>query len=191
MEKIVFSASLIGVYAYVLAVLHMSGYESYFNIPPTYIEASLRANIINLSSLMSGLWSIAMRHVIIISLLLIASLFYKEIKIKIGSRIQHKFKLLKRLDFRFIKYTTALLFVLILIPFQVYESGVIRAQNQSWFDAPEEECERENSIIPVTYGGQAVFVGINEEKKLTGEFWVENITDMNCKITTRFLKIAK
>ncbi len=170
MKKLLWSIPAIAVYFYTATVLTNYGFISYFNIPSSFIDASLRDNIVFFYQLVTVYGSILseMRWYVGAALGLAAGFImllcwygnvWKGIFTTIGT----------------------VLLLLYLTTF--FKLGGIIAAAQTSFLVPSSDCSVGSSyIIPVINGNQAVLVPIDQNHKMTGGFLVKNTADLSCII---------
>jgi hypothetical protein len=173
MKKLL-SIPIIGLYLYGITTLTQYGYNSYFNIPSSFVETSLRANIIYFFQLfqaaefIAGLFRWWMWAIVILILLIFALLWFLD---NIFSKI------------------TIFVTTLILLYFLAnsFNFGRALAANSQTFLGFGTDCPTlaPNTIfiIPVIYDNQGVVVSINKDtKKMIGGFQVKELSGLSCEL---------
>lgn len=174
MENKFWSIPLISVYLYAVTILTQYGFNSYFNIPPNFIEASIQGNTVyfyqlfQLALAVIGLMKFWMWAVLAIGFLMIVLL--------------HIFEL---------RYEIFLYPILILVIggvlFGSYNFGNFIAASTESFYVLSSDCPSAgrdgNYIIPIFYEGKAILVPIDgTTKKLQNGFIVKEMSELACKI---------
>jgi len=170
---------IITVYLYAVVILTQYGFNSYFNIPSSFIEFSIRENIIyffqlfQLALIIAGVMKFWMWIIVLSSILIIIVL-------------------------SFFDYIYELIFASILIGgvlFGSYYFGSYIAINTSTFYVLSSDCQsigQEKYIAPIFYNDKVVFVPISENNKLGNGFIVKEISSLLCKLEQKNIgKIVK
>ncbi|EKE11117.1 MAG: hypothetical protein ACD_15C00137G0014 [uncultured bacterium] len=164
------SIPIITAYLYAVTILTQYGFSTYFNIPSSFIEVSIKDNVIyffqlfQLATNIAGLMSLWM-WIIIVVVMAIIFLFY---------------------DYSFI-LNVIVLFFAGLVLWQSYGFGRLIAANTSSFYALSDDCliTREDSlyIIPNFYQGAAILIPISKNNnKIIGNFLIKDISSLGCAI---------
>lgn len=171
------SLPVISVYLYGITILTQYGFNSYFNIPSSFIESSIKENIIyffqlfQLASSVAGLMKWWMWAVVILAILLI-TFFYNFS----GYR-------------KFIAFCATLLLGYLL--YGSYNFGILLAKNVSTFYVPAQNCtfldKNTSYIIPNFYQGKAILVSIDSNKKLTGNVLVKDLSEPGCGTELKYI----
>lgn len=169
---------ILGVFLYVLTIVSQLGFNSYFGIPQSFIEASLRANILYFFVLFKEFQIVAPD----LTWTTWASLVF------IVGAIVAVFFLSKRFkkSMLLVSFIIALMFVNTFFKF-----GVSRAASQTNFLVPSSECADSLYIIPIIYDGRAVMIPISENNKLKEGFVVRDIAGMACKLVRKEVGLVK
>lgn len=172
------SLPVISVYLYGITILTQYGFNSYFNIPSNFIEASIKENIIyffqlfQLASAVAGLMKWWMWAVVIIAGLIIFFFF--------------SFHSLWR---KLISFAGLLLLGYLL--YGSYNFGIILAKNSAEFYVPAANCELLEKdtpyIIPSFYQGKAILVPIDENRKMTGSILVKDLAELGCSTEKKYV----
>lgn len=173
-RKALWSLPALAIYFYTAAVLTQSGYLFYFGIPKSFVEASLKENIIffyefsiiaqGIASLLSwAIWILLFLSALIIVLLY---LYY---------------------DFWRSYFTVMGILSLFIILMGFFNYGKFLASAIPEFLVPSPDCSLVKNdaryIVPIVdISGQAVFVPIDQTNKLIGGFFVKNISNESCKL---------
>jgi hypothetical protein len=181
--NILWSIPVITAYLYATTILTQYGYNSYFNIPPSFIEASIRANVIYYFQLftiigeVAGLfkwwqWSITIGAIIIVVMACYVESIYRNIVFIIG------------------------IFFLFLTLWGSVSIGSFLAKNIPTFLVPSSTCygigEDKSYIIPVIYDNDAILIPIDTSTlKMTGGFIVKDIPTMSCKLEYKNVGLIK
>ena len=174
MEKL-WSIPAITVYLYTVTTLTQFGYNSYFNIPPNFIEFSIKWNIIyffqlfQLASSVIGLMGWWLWIVTLAAFLGIISLFFF-----------HKI-------LRIVLISFSLMFLLFVIGPGSYKFGNLIAKSSSAFFIPGDQCLPINGynslIIPTFYETKAILIPIDlSTRKIQGGFIVKETSELHCQI---------
>ncbi|MFA5652026.1 MAG: hypothetical protein WC933_01560 [Candidatus Paceibacterota bacterium] len=166
MKKFIWSIPGLSIYIYTITILTQAGYYSYFNIPTSFVNASIKENVVFLYTLAKaiitlagtiGVWWFA----IVPSIILIIALLEKGI----------------------VFMATVLL---LLSVFWFYGFGAKIAQNDIYFYTIDKSCVTATSsdkyIIPLMKDNISVIVPISKDNKMTGEFFVKDTSNLSCKI---------
>ena len=166
MKKFVWSIPGLSIYVYTITILTQVGYYSYFNLPVSFVDASIKENIVFLYTLASafiliakfiGYWWFAIVPIMI----LIVALYEKGI----------------------VLVATILLLTSV---FWFYGFGTKIAQNNTYFYTIDKSCITSTStdkyIIPLMKDNIFVVVPINKDNKMTGEFFVKDTSNLFCNI---------
>jgi hypothetical protein len=173
MRSRIWSIPAIALYFYVATILMEHGFVSYFNIPSSFISASLSDNIIYFFQLLTaskyaaGQIGLLMWIVVIATILVVLYLYHSH----------HFWRTI-------LGYTGTVLFFLALL-WGSYGLGGFIALNSTAFWTPSINCNFLNGdryIIPAVFDTQSVLVLIDGENKITGEFLVKNLSDLGCAI---------
>jgi len=167
------SIPAIGLYFYIATVLTNWGFLSYFNIPQSFVQASLSSNIVffyqygtAILSLLGGFhWYV---YVAAGFFFLVAAALYYII-----------FDYNKRLKNALV---AALIIILLFYLGTFFKLGGIIASNQTNFVVPS-NCTIGSAytyIIPSTDGSQTILVPIDQNNKMIGGYLVRSTTDLPC-----------
>lgn len=163
-----------GAYFYAVPVLLQYGYISYFNIPSSFIEASIRDNITVFFDFFRGILRVPFSLLILLVILIIISIFI------LGR--------LRMFDgwMRGITLTA----ITIISLFVFYNLGGKTAKQKNNFQIVNSSCingvENLNYIIPFFSRELAVITPITvDENKLTGDFFVRDMSSLECEIQTQ------
>lgn len=169
------SIPVISLYLYVTTILTQYGFNSYFDIPYSFIEVSIRENIIyffqlfQLASNVIGLMGWWMWFLVPLTLLFMF-LSYNTLTQKIVSLV--------------------IIIFFIVFLWNSYNFGNTIASSMTDFYSIPENCledigNSEDSlyIIPVFQNDKAVIIPLNKnDNKIQGGFIVKDLSDINCKI---------
>ena len=163
-----------GAYFWIATILFQYGHNSYFFIPPNFIEVSIRDNIIyffTLTQIATGvaksltfwIWILLIMLTLIIWIFYILSNFTKKI---------------------------FLVFILILVIFSLrwsYSFGNLWAETRTTYHTIPEGClsveDEIKYIIPFFYGTKAIIISIDEDNRnIAGSFLVREVADLDCEI---------
>jgi hypothetical protein len=173
MQKL-WSIPLIGIYLYGITSLTQYGYNSFFNIPGSYVETSLRANIIYFFQLFKAAEMVAglMRWWVWAMVIFILAIFI----------------LLYLLDSTLSKIIISLI-TLILLIFLVnsFNFGYSLAANTQTFLGLSPDCATSTpntiSIVPVIYDNQGIIISIDKiTKKIAPGFQVKDVAGISCTL---------
>lgn len=157
---------LIAPYLYGVTILTQYGYLSYFNIPDSFIEFSIRVNTVYAFNFVKLFWGI-------ISMMT----WWLILIVVVGTLVLSAFK-------RFFKFLVMLLVVISLL--SSFNFGYFIAKNQTNFLMPAFGCpsipSEKTYIIPDLYDGKTILVPIDEHRKMTGSFLVKQATDLQCEL---------
>jgi hypothetical protein len=168
-------------YIYALTILSQYGYNSYFNISPSFIEASIRANVIFLydrgvlfwSVIKIMPWWVMLLNIVTIAVIVIVIAWLRRRK------------------------TTAIIVSIIagiLLLNGAMRFGYFLAAHQTDFLVASSDCAPVGPahayIAPITYDGKAVFVPIDENKKVLGGFIVKDMAQMSCVLQYKTIGIT-
>ena len=168
---------MISVYLYGITILTQYGFNSYFNIPSSFIESSIKENIIyffqlfQLASSVAGLMKWWMWLVAILAILII-TFFY---------------------NFSGYRKVIALCGTLLLgyLLYGSYNFGILLAKNTSTFYVPAQNCssldKNTSYIIPNFYQGKAILVSVDNNKKLTGSVLVKDLSEPGCSTELKYI----
>lgn len=168
---------VISVYLYAVTILTQYGFHSYFNIPSSFIESSIKENIIyffQLFQLASGVVGLMKWWMWIVAILaiLIITFFYNFSNYK-----------------KIIALCGTLLLGLLL--YGSYGFGTLIAKSTTEFYVPAEQCaslDVNNSyIIPSFYGGRVVLIPIDKTRKMSGDILVKDISELGCTIEKKYI----
>lgn len=160
-------------YVYVVTILTNYGYVSFYNIPPEFVEPSVRDNILLFDSLLKTLalffW-IPGRHLLIV----IAVLGLVILICKYSS-------------FNRVLWAALLAGSLLALPWNATKFGRWIASTKTNYYIPAPSCPPPGSdakyVIPTFYDGKAILVPINQEtKRINGGFLVKEASEMGCVI---------
>jgi hypothetical protein len=179
------SIPAIGLYFYIATVLTNWGFLSYFNIPPTFVQASLSSNIIffyqfittTLSLLGSFHWYVyaaaAFFFVVIVALYYLIFQYSKPLK-----------------------NTFVAIGIIILLSYlgTFFGLGSLIASTQTSYIVPV-NCSVGPAyayVVPLTDENQTILVPIDQSNKMTGGFLVRNTADLSCTFENKPIgKIAQ
>lgn len=172
MEKL-WSIPAITVYLYTVTTLTQFGYNSYFNIPPNFIEFSIKWNIIyffqlfQLASGVIGLMGWWLWFVTLTAFLVIVSFFSLHRILKIILAI------------------LSLALLLFVIGPGSYKFGDLIAKSSIAFYVPADQCLSLNGyntfIIPTFYETKAILIPIDlSTRKIQGSFIVKETSELQC-----------
>lgn len=171
---------MISVYLYGITILTQYGFNSYFNIPPNFIEASIKENIVyffqlfQLASGVAGLMKWWMWIVAILTILII-TFFY---------------------NFSGYKKFTALCGTLLLgyLLYGSYNFGMLLAENTIEFYVPVQNCASLEKdivyVIPSFYQGKAILVSISNDRKMTGRILIKDLSELGCATERKYVGIV-
>ncbi|HBM46110.1 MAG: hypothetical protein UT05_C0007G0015 [Parcubacteria group bacterium GW2011_GWF2_38_76] len=167
-------AIIVPVYLYGVVILTQYGYNSYFNIPSSFIDYSIKENFVffyglfNLILIFLGTiswWT----WLFVVLLVFFSYIFYFEFG-------------------KIIKFTT--IFLLLYALYSSYNFGYLLAENSSEFNTLTDSCsllkDGNSYIIPNFYQGKAILASINSENKLIGEVSIKDLSDINCSIQKKY-----
>jgi hypothetical protein len=163
-------------YLYTATVVTQCGYNSYFNIPQSFIEASIKENIIYFFQLFRAMQGVAglMRWWMWI---ILATVTIQIVFVYFDNYISQKI----------IHWFAYIIMVVILL--WSYNFGIMVAANTSTFYVPSSGCissEDVSYIIPTFYQDKAVLVRYDADTmKMNGGFLVKNTSKINCEIVAR------
>lgn len=172
------SIPVISVYLYGITILTQYGFNSYFNIPSSFIESSIKENIVyffqlfRLASVVVGFMKWWMWAVVILAVLVIIFLFYSH---------------------SFWKKTISFCGILLLsyLLYGSYNFGILLAKNTIAFYVPSQNCaslEKDTQyIIPNFYQGKAILVPVNNDKKMTGSVLVKDLSESGCATEIKYI----
>jgi hypothetical protein len=166
----------IALYFYSATVLTEYGYTSYFNIPSSFISASLSDNIIYFFQLFTvGKYEMGLMRwwawiIVLFALVFILFLYYSH-------------------DFWRVLISVVGTVVFLLVLGGFYDFGKVVAASDATFWVTSASCPPIGSdaryVVPTSFGGQAVFIPIDQGNKMTGGFFVKNLADLPCKLEQR------
>ncbi|NTV44789.1 MAG: hypothetical protein HGA67_03800 [Candidatus Yonathbacteria bacterium] len=168
-----------------MTILTQYGYNSYFNIPASFIDVSIRENIVYLFELFHvalailGLfaWWVWM-GVIVLSV----AVFFGISSHRWGSKT---LLVLVRVIFS--------LFLLFML-YQSYGFGTYIAENSTEFYVPVSDCvfveENFSYIIPTFYQDRIIFVMIDKNRKMTGNILLGGSKDLGCMIEKKHVGLV-
>ena len=171
------SIPVISIYLYAVTILTQYGYNSYFNIPANFIEASLKENIIyffgifQLASAIVGLMRWWMWVVVILAALIILFLF------SLHSAWRSFFSFCGVLLLGYFLYGS-------------YNFGTLLAKSTSEFYVLSSNCnslEKDLYVIPNFYQGKAILVTIDSAKKMTGDVLVKDLSELGCSTKKQYV----
>jgi hypothetical protein len=176
------SIPALGLYFYIATVLTNWGFLSYFNIPSTFVQASLSSNIIffyqfimaTLSILGSFNWYV---YIAVGFFLIVAVALYYLI-----------FEYNKPLKNVFVAIATILLLSYLGTFFKL---GGLIASTQTSFIVPA-DCsvgQAYGYVIPLTDENQTILVPIDQNNKMTGGFLIKNTAALSC--TFEYKEVGK
>ena len=157
----------IAVYIYVINVLAQYGWNIYYQIPSTFIDASIASNTTFMYMFIKGVLSDVKIHpfIYLIYFVVIVGATLIAVYLK-GS-----------------KYFVITI-VAILIGWRFYDFGLTLAKVNDTFFVTESGCLSEATstryISPTIYQDEAVFIPIDQNNKMKGGFLVKNLTQMSC-----------
>jgi len=162
---------VITAYVYAVTILTEYGYNSFFDIPQSFIEASVAGNIIYFHDLINLIfslvyilkWQLLIFTVIVVVLIIIFRLNYKKTSILI------------------------LIIILLAILGVSYNLGKFLGANETSFYVLSPDCPPIGPyrfyIIPNIYQGKAILVPYDENsKKMKGGFLVKDTAEIGCLI---------
>lgn len=167
------SLPVITAYLYGITILTQYGYNSYFNIPTSFIESSITSNFVyffqlfQLATAIGGVIQWWMWAIVIIGLLTILFFYFyhfvgKYVIISVG------------------------FVVLLIFLYQSYDFGMLLAKSNSEFYVPTGNCSSLDTniryVIPHTYGGDIILVPIDESNKMIGGILVKDFSELGCVI---------
>jgi hypothetical protein len=175
MIKFLWSATGVGLYLYIVSILTQYGFYAYFNVPYSFIDASLISNVIyyyqivELGQLIAGLitwwqWVLLGITVVIVTVLWWSHYFWARL---IASVI-----------------TTGFLLLLLKVP----NFGTFLAMNSTRFEMPNSpRClalDKDTSFAVVGYHGtQAILVPFDPTNyKLTNGYIAREVSQLPCKL---------
>jgi len=168
------SIPLITVYLYTATVLSQYGYNSYFNLPANFVEASIQKNITHFFDLLGFAQSVAgsMRWwawiVAIVTTVVIVLAYFSSYTYKVLVQIAA---------------TIFLLFVLS----GTYGYGWRTAMETTQFFVPSSNCQSigpdEKYVVPSFFEGKAIFVPYDKDThKMYGNFIVKDVAELGCAL---------
>lgn len=172
------------VYFYAVTILVQYGYNSYFNIPSSFIGVSLGDNVIffyhvfQIATVIAGLMKWWMWFVVICATAIITAIYL----------VNSWYNII--LDFAAVLILSALLWGSV-------GFGSLLAANTTNFGVLSSNCSAIGSdnfyIIPVISETKAVLIPVDAEtKKMKGGFMVKELSGLPCKIESREIgKIGK
>lgn len=175
--------TIITAYIYSITILTYYGYVSFFNIPSSFVSASIQGNVIYLFFLfgilkaVTGLMAWWMWVIFGFLMAIIAFIYYCNTWYSL-----------------IIKLLIAVPFILFLI--SSYNFGGFLAANSKNFYILSSDCQSVGSdnsyIIPAMSETEAVLIPIDENKKMKGGFLIKNMAELSCKMEMREIgKITK
>jgi hypothetical protein len=174
------SLPVISVYLYAATILTQYGFNSYFNIPPNFMEASIKENIVyffqlfQLASAVAGLMKLWMWAVVILAVLII-TFFYSFSGYK-----------------KFIALCGTLLLGYLL--YGSYNFGMLLAKNTAEFYVPVQNCaslEKDVTyIIPNFYQGKAILVPIDNARKMNGSILIKDLSELGCATERKYVGVV-
>ena len=177
------SIPVISAYLYGITILTQYGFNSYFNIPSSFIDASIKENFIyffqlfRLASAVAGFMKWWMWAVVILAALIIIFFFNF-----------HSFwkKVISFCGILFLGY----------LLYGSYNFGILLAKNTTAFYVPSQNCvslEKDTQyIIPNFYQGKVILVPINSDRKMTGSVLVKDLSEAGCATEIKYIgKITK
>lgn len=182
MRSKMWSIPAIALYFYISTILYEYGEISHFNIPSSFISASLSDNIVYFFQLLTAskyaagqigllMWIGVIAVVLFILYLYKSNYFWETILGGLG----------------------VVVFFSILF-WGSYGLGKFVASQATMFWTPSVDCTSLGEgryIIPVTSNEQSVLIPIDENNKAKGRFLIKNLADLGCSIEYKnFGKIA-
>ncbi len=175
------SIPLISLFFYLVTTITQYGFNSYFNIPPSFIEVSLRYNIVyfyrlfNTGIYLAGIMKWWIWVVIVFSILIVVFLY------NFSSLLS-----------KFLRYI--FVFILLIIVIISYNFGIELAKNTSEFYIVPSSCISGNEnnlyIAPIFYDKHIIFISIDKSTNRIKEgLVIKDISDLNCPI--EYHKIEK
>lgn len=163
-----------GVYFYAAPILFQYGHNSYFGIPPSFIEPSIRDNIIFFFDLtrIAGQVAQGLSFWIWVGLVFLTLVVWFLISFQV---------------IRGLFLTVSLLVLIGLSLFGFYNFGNKIAEVKTEFQFIPQGClgDQENitHLVPAFYQTTALIVPINKDsKKMTGSFFPRESSDLDCEI---------
>jgi len=165
------SIPLITVYLYTATVLTQYGYNSYFNLPANFVEASIQKNITYFFDLLSLAQHVA------------GSMRWWVWLVVIAATLLILFAYFSYQGFKLLQFgATVLLFAML---WGSYNYGWQVASNTTEFYVPASTCKTigpdEKYIVPAFYEGNAIFVPYDKDThKMYGNFIMKEVSGLNC-----------
>ena len=164
------SIPVISVYLYGITILTQYGYNSYFNIPSSLVESSITQNFVyffqlfELGSAVAGVMKWWFWVVFAVGILTILFFYFSH---------------------RWWQKIITFGFVIVLIYFLhgSYGFGQLLAKSTEDFYIPSQPCDglKEGRYVILNfYQGQAILVPVDAENKMTGDYLVKNLAELNC-----------
>jgi hypothetical protein len=172
------SIPAIGLYFYVATVLTNWGFLSYFNIPSTFVQASLSSNIIFFYQFITAALSLlGSLHWYVY----VAAGFFFIVVVALYYLI---FQYNKPLKNTFVAVGTIVLFLYLGTFFSL---GNLIASTQTSYIVPV-DCSVGPAyayVIPLTDENQTILVPIDQNNKMTDGFLVRNTADLSCTFESK------
>lgn len=181
MTRFFWSAPGIALYLYTITILVQNGYNDYFNIPKTFIESSLVANITFFWKIVPGLISLFTEHwfIILLVIIVMSVMFFSS-----GRYIQATFILFITLIMLWLAYGS-------------YSFGIQLAKLTSSFYSFKKECspvraeENIRYVGPTVYEDKVILVPINASNTLQNGIRVIGLTNTDCDLEINDIGIIK
>lgn len=176
------SIPVLTIYFYAATILMQYGFISFFNIPSSYLEYSIKDNIIYFFELIKMIISVVSALKWLgISFLLAPSLLIFYL-CSTSSRWHNFFK------------WSAILISILFIIFS-YNFGDFIATNSRNLLLVEKGCPSLNNdfryIVPNIYNGRYILIPIDLENKISGDFIVKESADLNCLVGYKDIGVIK
>jgi len=167
MTEFFWSIPGIAIYIYVINILAQYGWNMYYQIPASFIDASITSNTTFMHVIIGALIMVALAHWIL-SIIIIAVV---SLSFYVANRIGSKKGLL------------ALFAILaIVIGWKFYDFGSYLAKQNTLFFVSEPGCLPEASstkyVAPTMYGQDAIFIPIDTANKMKGGFLVKDLSNI-------------
>jgi hypothetical protein len=182
MKKILIGLPIMTIYVYGIVILMQYGYNSYFDIPQNYIQASIVQNYVYSHQLFQVMMTFSsainwwMWILIIIGFFALFTSYHSDY---------------------FWMWAIRICGILLLagVLFGSYHFGQYVAQNTTIFYMPADDCSLSNNrtkyIIPSFYQDEAVLVAIDGNNVLKGEVMSKKLSDLDCGYIKKDVGIIK
>ncbi len=171
MTKFFWSIPGIAIYVYVINILAQYGWNMYYKLPASFIDASIASNTTFLHLIISSIFELIKINLVgdLIFIIIVLLIIYAS----------DKFNGKKSLIF----LVTLMAFF---IGWEFYDFGFNLAKVNGTFFVAESGCLPEASstryVAPIIYNNNAVFIPINNDNKMEGGFLVKDLSQMSCVI---------